>query len=449
MQPSEILKGSDGTGNAVLAHVTLNRIAGSSVLKVDSVSKWNTNSFIATVGTVGSDGFITPGTVTEFVGHITAGDIIIDSYEPGFSDLGNTAGQVVVVKQTTGWANRVASQLATLQVFTPMSGIIAPFAGRVAPTNWLFCDGSLVSRGTYPSLFAAIVPNLGAVTMTIATPGVFTLNNHNLQLGDPVYLTTTGALPTGLTANTTYYAIPINANTFNLATTLANAIAGTKIATSGTQSGTHSLFHVPYGIGDGSTTFQLPDLRSRSPIGAGLAAPTIALSFAATDVNTATDVITVPSNQTFWTGQVVRLTTTSGLPAGLATGTDYYVIRISDTQIKLATTRANASLDGGTAIDITSQGTGTHTMTQTLTQRRLGDYVGEEMHTLTDADMPQTRIWSEAGDYWNQDLGGGVGGWAFNPGGANNGIKKVRVKGGQQAHNIVQPGLAVNYIIKT
>lgn len=81
------------------------------------------------------------------------------------------------------------------------------------------------------------------VTMTIATPAVVTLSAHGLVTGDKVYLTTTGALPTGLTASTTYYVIWVSSSTFNLATSYANAVAGTKIATSGSQSGTHTLFY--------------------------------------------------------------------------------------------------------------------------------------------------------------------------------------------------------------
>lgn len=62
----------------------------------------------------------------------------------------------------------------------------------------------------------------------------------------------------------------------------------------------------------------------------------------------------------------VRLTTTTTLPGGLATATDYYVIPASDTTIKLATSYANAV--AGTAINITDAGTGTHTL-QTLLPR--------------------------------------------------------------------------------
>ncbi len=82
---------------------------------------------------------------------------------------------------------------------------------------------------------------IGTFTVTLATPGVFTLTGHKLQTGDAIILSTTGALPTGLTAGTVYYVVKIDANTFNLSDTQAHALAGTnKIATSVSQSGTHT-----------------------------------------------------------------------------------------------------------------------------------------------------------------------------------------------------------------
>lgn len=83
---------------------------------------------------------------------------------------------------------------------------------------------------------------------------------------------------------------------------------------------------------------------------------------AGTDVCTWTSSASVPSN--IFTGTRVRLTTTTTLPAGLATATDYYVIRGSDTTFKLATSYANAI--AGAAINITDAGTGTHTVTWLL-----------------------------------------------------------------------------------
>ncbi len=81
-----------------------------------------------------------------------------------------------------------------------------------------------------------------------------------------------------------------------------------------------------------------------------------------TDICTWTSTANIPSN--VLTGTRVRLTTTTTLPAGLATATDYYVIRLSDTTFSLATSYANAV--AGTAINITSTGTGTHTVTWLL-----------------------------------------------------------------------------------
>lgn len=78
------------------------------------------------------------------------------------------------------------------------------------------------------------------------------------------------------------------------------------------------------------------------------------------DVNTTTNVITIATAATFPTGTPVKFTTTTGLPAPLVAGTIYYVINVSSTTIKLATTLDNATV--GNAIDITSTGTGTHYM---------------------------------------------------------------------------------------
>ena len=81
-------------------------------------------------------------------------------------------------------------------------------------------------------------------------------------------------------------------------------------------------------------------------------------NFATSDVNTGTEVITV--NRDIPTGTPIKFTTTTTLPTGLVAGTKYYAIRNSSTTIKVASTLALAQ--AGTAIDLTSQGTGTHTV---------------------------------------------------------------------------------------
>jgi len=145
------------------------------------------------------------------------------------------------------------------------AGVILPFAGGIAaPSGWLLCDGSNVLRATYATLFAALCPTLGTFTVTIASPAVFTLTNHGLRLGDRVRFSTTGALPTGLSLTTDYFVSNVvNANSFRVSTTAG----GADVNTSGSQSGTHTAQRFPYGPGDGSTTFGLPDLRGRVPAG--------------------------------------------------------------------------------------------------------------------------------------------------------------------------------------
>lgn len=81
------------------------------------------------------------------------------------------------------------------------------------------------------------------VTMTIASPCVVTSTNHGLKNGTGIVFTTTGALPTGVTSGTTYYAGNVATSTFNLYDTQANAVASGstgRVNTSGSQSGTHT-----------------------------------------------------------------------------------------------------------------------------------------------------------------------------------------------------------------
>lgn len=89
-------------------------------------------------------------------------------------------------------------------------------------------------------VYSVDVYSTSVVTMTIAAPGVITWTGHGLTTGQQVQITTTGALPTGLTASTTYFWTKIDANSGKLSTTLANCAAGTFITTTGSQSGVHT-----------------------------------------------------------------------------------------------------------------------------------------------------------------------------------------------------------------
>jgi hypothetical protein len=109
------------------------------------------------------------------------------------------------------------------------------------------------------TIMTGLVPTTSNVTISNASPAVITWTSHGLSLGATIFFETTGTLPTGLTAAvksvgspisarnyksnpTLYYVIPTGANTFNVATSAANAAAGTAVNTSSAGSGTHTAF---------------------------------------------------------------------------------------------------------------------------------------------------------------------------------------------------------------
>lgn len=76
------------------------------------------------------------------------------------------------------------------------------------------------------------------VTVSIASPGVFTKIAHGRAVNDPVSFETSGALPTGLAADMQYYVKTApTADTFTVSATPG----GAAVNTSGSQSGVHKM----------------------------------------------------------------------------------------------------------------------------------------------------------------------------------------------------------------
>lgn len=76
------------------------------------------------------------------------------------------------------------------------------------------------------------------ITLTIASPAVITYSSGTAPInGTKVVFSTTGALPTGITAGTTYYVINASGATSNIAATAG----GTAVITTGTESGVHTV----------------------------------------------------------------------------------------------------------------------------------------------------------------------------------------------------------------
>lgn len=132
----------------------------------------------------------------------------------------------------------------------PPAGAIFSFGGITVPAGYLLCDGRAVSRQTYAILFGAIsfvVQGTTAASSNTIT-GVSAADIAKLSTGMPL----SGQNFTGVVTIT-----GIGTSSFTVS---ANATAA----------GPVYLSVCPYGAGDGSTTFTLPDFRGRSPLGAGL-----------------------------------------------------------------------------------------------------------------------------------------------------------------------------------
>lgn len=144
------------------------------------------------------------------------------------------------------------------------AGVSLDFMGTVIPAGYLGEDGSNQTRAALPGLDAAI-NRRAVVTVSINTPAVVGWVAHGLSNGDVFKAATTGALPTGITAGLTHFVINAAADTFQLSLTEG----GVAINTSGGQSGVHTGIHSPWGDGNGTTTFTLPDTRRRVLMGRG------------------------------------------------------------------------------------------------------------------------------------------------------------------------------------
>jgi microcystin-dependent protein len=100
---------------------------------------------------------------------------------PRFTSTQATGTAPFIVASTTAVTNLNADLLDGQHgsVYSP-SGMISQFAGATAPTGWLLCDGSAVSRTTFASLFSTIGTTYGVGDNST------TFNLPNLQNRVPV-----------------------------------------------------------------------------------------------------------------------------------------------------------------------------------------------------------------------------------------------------------------------
>ena len=155
----------------------------------------------------------------------------------------------------------------------------------------------------------------------------------------------------------------------------------------------------------------------------------------------ATDIITVSSTTTLPTGTPVLVSNSGGaLPTPLVANTPYYVINLSPTTLKLAYEVNEAQ--AGTAIDLTSAGTGTNTLLSAL-----GAAFGEGRHTQTIAELAAHTHGPGAGTAFDV-LAAGAGSGNFNAGTQNTFAATTAATGSSTPFNIMQPSSFMNFYIK-
>lgn len=253
------------------------------------------------------------------------------------------------------------TQIATtafVQSQVPPTGSMTMWSTGTAPTGWLLCDGAAVSRTTYAALFAVISTTYGAGN------GTTTFNVPNLENRVPIgagglyALADTGGsrdavLPTNTistTTNLTGY-IHIGSNT-----SFSSTVGG--IVSFGSSTGTQ----VDFGAGTYNNDYEFDANHTHTIVGASQ-----------TFTAATSDVVTMIS--TGWDNNIAIKVSTSGtLPAGLSASTTYYII---DADPAAKTCKLSTSV-GGSAVNITSTGSGTQTMTiqqQSGVQRNLPPYL--------------------------------------------------------------------------
>jgi microcystin-dependent protein len=177
-----------------------------------------------------------------------------------------------------------------------------------------------------------------------------------------------------------------------------------------------------YGSGDGSTTFNLPDLRGRVAVGkddmGGSAANRLQVSTTINTTNGSSSAV-VASAANLSIGMIV---VTANVPAGTT------ITAINGTTLTLS---ANAI----------ATATGTPARFSALTDAQsLGASGGNQVHTLVIPQMPaHTHTYNDAQT-------AGVNTFAA---GGNLGVGNTGSTGGNQPHPNVQPSLVTNFIIKT
>jgi hypothetical protein len=153
--------------------------------------------------------------------------------------------------------------LSAIVVSTWTSGVVYATSTAVGTSANYPLYSTIASSGTPSGSLTTVSGDKKTSVMTGGTAAGYTINSsvltiasHGFTTALPVLYTGTPAIA-GLTTTTTYYAIPVTANTIKLASSKANAQAGTAITitSSSTQTTAHTYTLAPIAI-SGTPSFK-------------------------------------------------------------------------------------------------------------------------------------------------------------------------------------------------
>lgn len=153
-------------------------------------------------------------------------DTVIQAALPGAAPTVPGDGLTIAFVQSAGApAAGALTNVGKAYTFTFKGGVttVANFETAIAAS----ADLAVKTPGTGANILAVTVDEFTATALAGAADAFLSHTTHGLLTGDgPFQLTTSGALPAGLALLTDYWVVKTGANTFSVATSLANALAG-------------------------------------------------------------------------------------------------------------------------------------------------------------------------------------------------------------------------------
>jgi hypothetical protein len=355
-----------------LNHVVGNFSVGTN-LNVDGSASVLGSAFLGVAQTA-TINVATPAVVTVAASPVSGTAVIFST--TGTLPTGLTAGTIYYVSKI----NATTFNVSTSSTLTPLVATSNSGSGTHTVTTTSLAITPPVTANNTQLATTAFVKQLfnstnwtaeettstQTATITIANPAVVTVATSPAN-GTAVAFSTTGALPTGITANNPYYVANRTSTTYNLAAlpdvdqaatlsqgaTFTGSISGTTLTVTAVSIGIIEVGQIISGSGvTGGTTITAYD----SGMG-GVGTYTVGTSqtVSSTTIQTVTTpgVVTVglsPQN-----GDQVSFATTNSLPSGITAGTNYYVINRTSTTFQVAATPSGAAIafSGGYEGDVT------------------------------------------------------------------------------------------------